>query len=91
MKSFLLLSLLSLLTIGKVLTAQSELKEFEKDSLTENVIYGTSNTTIIATQILVEKHNTTPVQLQSALTGPGKVVTCIMTLSCLFFYFNRKK
>ena len=30
-------------------------------------------------------------QEQSVLTGPGKVVACMVLLSCLFFYCNRKK
>ncbi|GAB5551978.1 MAG: hypothetical protein Sapg2KO_15690 [Saprospiraceae bacterium] len=70
-----------------------------KDSLAKTVLYSTSATNTMMAQPLVEKStslwsdpsNEYHLQTQSALTGPGKVVTCVMILSCLFFYFNRKK
>lgn len=79
--------------------AQSQQQTYQKDSLVQKVLYSTSVTSMILPQNLVDepnnlwakKSNAMPLPSQAALTGPGKVVTCIMILSCLFFYFNRKK
>lgn len=80
--------------------AQSQQKQaYQKDSLVQKILYSTSATSTMLPQNLLdapsslwtEESNAMPLQSQAALTGPGKVVTCIMILSCLFFYFNRKK
>lgn len=69
-----------------------------KDSLSTKVLQGTAEIQLglavsvnQANSMLLHEPAIPPMHSQSALTGPGKVVMCVVVLSCLFFYFNRKK
>lgn len=66
-----------------------------KDSMTIQVVQSNSIVNPLAISVATNHPGfSKPIgtmQAQSVLTGPGKVVVCVVVLSCLFFYFNRKK
>jgi hypothetical protein len=103
MKKFTFLLILTFLIWPPIIKGQStntilskKNNKVQQDSLISSPLYGSIQAQVVANTHPIATFSTYPAfpehtQSAAALTGPGKVVVCIMALCGLVFYFNRKK